>query len=105
MEGLWSAVRPILGLSLPDVIIFIEARIQEDTVVPCQFVPGPKDEHVHQQGVARVLGVLQPECLQLRLHLIGCVTEHLTPGSREHNLAIGGEAHLSCTLFEGFRSA
>ena len=49
MEGLWSAVRPILGLSLPDVIIFIEARIQEDTVVPRQFVPGPEDEHVHQQ--------------------------------------------------------
>ena len=39
MEGLGCAVRPILGLSLPDVIIFIESGIQEDTVVPRQLVP------------------------------------------------------------------
>ena len=88
-----------MGLSLPDVIIFIEARVQEDTVVPNQLVPGPKDEHVHQQGVARVLGVLEPECFQLRLHLIGDVTERLTPEGRAHNLAIGGEAAIFLALF------
>ena len=50
-------------------------------------------------STSNVLGVLEPECFQLRLHLIGDMTERLTPEGRAHNLAIGGEAAIFLALF------